>query len=68
MEFYTVWSRLNHLLPEALTDLTAGVSKQLFKFVVRGKANGPFEFKKEPVPFVVEPLRRVMARVKGTSE
>jgi hypothetical protein len=64
LEFYTVWSRLNQLLPEALTDLTAGISKQLFKFVVRGKAGGPFEIRKEPVPLVVEPVKRVMERMK----
>ena len=64
LEFYTVWTRVNNLLAPPLNDVTAAFSKALFKVLVKGDLGGKTEIKKEPVPFLYEPAKRVLDRVK----
>jgi hypothetical protein len=63
--FYAVWSRVGQMLPGPVRDLPAAISRNLFKIEARGQAGGKLEFKKEAVPFLVDPIRRLFERLKG---
>jgi hypothetical protein len=64
LEFYTVWTRVNNLLTPALNDVTALFSKAFFKVTVKGELGGKTEVKKEAVPVLIDPLRRVLERMR----
>lgn len=64
LEFYTVWTRVNNLLAPPLNDVTAVFSKAFFKVFVKGELGGKTEIRKEAVPAVIEPVKRLLDRMK----
>jgi hypothetical protein len=62
-EFYPVWTKLKEMfaLPGNWTSL---ISRQFLKIRVTGDLAGEMEYKAEPVPGIVEPVKRVMNRRK----
>jgi hypothetical protein len=62
LQFYMVWSRLNHLLSTPLGDFAAGLSRSLYKLIVEGELGSAPRIRQEPVPVVVEPIKRIMGR------
>jgi len=62
-EFYPVWTKLKEMFP--LTgDWPGLVSKKFLKIKVTGEIDGKLDYKSEPVPGIVEPVRRVLDRLK----
>ena len=52
------WARLMQVLPPGITELSRGLSNQLFRVKVHGKL-GELKFEKELVPLVSDPLKRL---------
>jgi len=64
MNVYTVWSRINQLLPGPARELPQSISRNLYKIEARGSLYGPLEFRQEAVPFLVEPAKRLLDRIR----
>lgn len=60
-EFYTVWTNLKTVLGVS-GDIPAKLSSGLYKIKVSGDLDGKLDYRQEPVPVVVEPIRRVLGR------
>jgi hypothetical protein len=63
LAFYPVWTKMKELfsLPGALS---AQVSRNVFNVRVTGQLDGKLDYKPEPVPVLVEPIRRVLDKMK----
>lgn len=63
LAFYPVWTKMRELfsLPGAFS---AEVSKMVFKVKVSGQLDGKLDYKPEPVPLLVDPIKRVLDRMK----
>jgi hypothetical protein len=64
LNVYTVWSRIDQLLPGPARDLPTSISRNLYKIEMRGSIYGPLEFRQEAVPFLVEPAKRLLDRLR----
>jgi hypothetical protein len=62
LDFYAVWARIAQVLPASWRDMPAGVSSQILKIKMRGSLVDP-QFAPEPVPFIVEPVQRLLDRM-----
>lgn len=62
-EFYPVWTKLREMfaLPG---DWSGAVTKKFLKIRVSGALDGDLDYKAEPVPGLVEPVKRVIGRLK----
>jgi hypothetical protein len=58
--FYLDWARLGQMLPEGVREIPREISNQLFRIEMRGKV-GDVHFRKEPVPLLLDPVRRLFA-------
>ena len=58
--FYLDWARLGQVLPAGVRDIPREISNQLFRIEMRGEA-GDLHFRKEPVPLLSDPVRRLFA-------
>jgi hypothetical protein len=63
LDFYAVWGRVVQMLPPLLGKIPPVISKQLLKVKMRGSI-GDVRFEKEPVPNVVEPVKRLLERLR----
>ncbi len=48
------------MLPEGVREIPREISNQLFRIEMRGKV-GDVHFRKEPVPLLLDPVRRLFA-------
>ena len=64
LDFYAVWGRIVQMLPPMLKPLPAELGKQVLKIEMRGKLGDPHVDLKA-VPFLTEPLERLMRRMNG---
>lgn len=62
LDFYAVWARVAQILPASWRDLPSSVSSQFLKIRMRGSLVDP-TFVPEPVPFLVEPIQRLVDRM-----
>jgi hypothetical protein len=63
-EFYPVWTKLKEMFPLP-RDWPGVVSKQFMKIKVTGDIDGkPLIYKAEPVPGIVDPVKRLVDRLK----
>lgn len=58
MDFNVDWARLTQVLSPAMRKLPQAISNQLLKIHMRGKI-GDVKLSQEPVPLLVEPLKKV---------
>ena len=58
--FYLDWARLGQMLPAGVRDIPREISNQLFRIEMRGEV-GNLHFRKEPVPLIVDPFRKIFA-------
>jgi hypothetical protein len=58
--FYLDWARLGQVLPAGVREIPREISNQLFRIDMRGKV-GDVHFRKEPVPLIWDPVRRLFA-------
>ncbi len=65
LDFYAVWGRIVQLLPPLLKPLPAELGKQVLKVEMRGKL-GDVRVAQRPVPFLTEPLERLLRRMNGS--
>ncbi|WP_232055881.1 hypothetical protein [Tuwongella immobilis] len=66
-EFYTIWSRMmKYWLSTPLGQVGASLSRELFKLEMEGDIFGELTYRKVAVPRVVDPLNRVMERMRST--
>ena len=56
--FYLDWARLGQVLPAGVREIPREISNQLFRIEMHGKI-GDVHFRKEPVPLLLDPLRKV---------
>ncbi|MCE9531371.1 MAG: hypothetical protein K8T89_09665 [Planctomycetes bacterium] len=62
-EFYPVWTKFKEMF--ALPGEWSGaISKRFLKIKVTGDFNGKMDYRAEPVPAIVEPVKRVIKRLK----
>jgi hypothetical protein len=61
LDFYAVWARVAQILPASWRDVPSSVSSQFLKIKMRGSLVDP-TFAPEPVPFLVEPIARLLDR------
>jgi hypothetical protein len=61
-EFYPVWTKLKEMfaLPG---DWSGALSKKFLKIRVTGELDGTLDYKPEPVPGLVDPVKRVLQRL-----
>ena len=64
LDFYAVWARLVQVLPPILRDIPSAIGQSVLKIKMRGRIGDP-RFTKEPVPVLVEPVERLLKRMKG---
>jgi AsmA-like C-terminal region len=65
-DFYTIWSQtLQRWLTTPFGDLTAMVSEKLFKIEVTRKPDGEMKYEPRPVPFVTDPFKAVVDRIRA---
>lgn len=65
-EFYTIWSRLlKDWLTSPVGDLSAAMSKELFKIEVTGTLGSEMDYRKVAVPLIVDPFQRAMERMRS---
>jgi len=62
-EFYPVWTKMKEMfaLPG---DWSGAISKRFLKIKVSGDLDGKMDYRAEPVPGIVEPVKRVVNRLK----
>jgi hypothetical protein len=67
LELYSVWSNLVRKVPatEGVEAVFAALSKNLFKLKVDGTFGGPLDVRKEMVPALVEPVKRLIGLMNG---
>jgi len=63
LDFYAVWGRIMQVLPPLFRPLPPAVAEKLLKIKMRGKVDD-VRCTKEPVPFLVGPLERLLKRDK----
>jgi hypothetical protein len=68
MDFYAVWGHVAQMLPPGLREVPPWLSKNLLLVKARGKIGGELEIRPEPVPMIVDPVRRIMNRINGRSK
>jgi hypothetical protein len=54
------WGRLGQMLPAGVREIPRGISNQLLRIDMRGRV-GDVHFREEPVPLLMDPLRRAFA-------
>ena len=61
-EFYPVWTKFKEMfaLPG---DWTGAISKRFLKIKVTGNLDGKLDYRAEPVPGLVDPVKRVFERI-----
>ena len=62
LDFYAVWGRIMQVLPPVFRPIPSALSQQLLKIQMRGKVDD-VRCTREPLPFVVEPLQRLVRRL-----
>ncbi len=62
-EFYPVWTKMKEMfaLPG---DWTGAISRKFLKIKVTGDLEGKLDYRAEPVPGIVDPVKRVIDRLK----
>ncbi len=63
LNVFTVWSRLMQLMPSAVREVPNSISRNLYKIEMTGELGGKLEFQQEAVPFIVEPVKRLLDRM-----
>ena len=63
LDIYTVWSRLVQLLPGPVRELPNSISRNMYKISMSGTLGGKLDFEQEAVPFIVEPIKRLLEYV-----
>jgi hypothetical protein len=61
-ETYAIWLRILQLLPAPIHDIPNALSRNLYKIEIRGELGGELDYRSEPVPVLVEPVRRLLER------
>jgi hypothetical protein len=62
-EFYPVWTKVKEMF--AWTgDWTGAISKKFLKFKVTGDLDGKLDYRAEPVPGLVDPVKRILDQLK----
>ncbi len=67
LEFTAVWARIVQVLPVAWRDLPPWLSQQILKIRMTGSLTEP-KFAPEPVPFITEPVKRLLDRFDGKNK
>jgi hypothetical protein len=65
MNFYAVWGHVAQMLPPGLREVPPWLSKNLLLVKARGRIGGDLDIRAEPVPMIVDPLRRLTDRIRG---
>ncbi len=68
LDIYTVWSRLVHLLPGPAREVPNAISRNMYKISMFGSLGGKLEFEQEAVPFIVDPIKRLLEYVQPLGE
>jgi len=65
-EFYPVWTKMKEMfaLPG---NWTGAISRQFLKIKVTGDLEGKIDYRAEPVPGIVEPVKRMLDRLKKSA-
>jgi hypothetical protein len=64
LDFYAVWGRTVELLPPLIKEIPPAISRQLLKIQMRGDLDHVV-VTKEPVPLVVEPIKKWLETLRG---
>ena len=67
MDVYTIWSRLVQLLPGPVREVPNSISRNLYKIEMTGSLLGRLDFQQEAVPFLVEPVKRLLERMQPSA-
>lgn len=68
LDIFTVWSRLMQLMPSATREVPNSISRGLYKISMSGSLTGKLEFQQEALPFLVEPVKRMVERMQSLAE
>jgi len=60
LDFNVDWARFGQVLPPGVREIPRGLSNQLLKITMRGKAND-LHFTKQPVPLLTDPIKRIFS-------
>jgi AsmA-like C-terminal region len=67
LDFCAVWARIVQVLPVSWRDVPPWVSQQILKIRMGGSLSDP-TFAPEPVPFLTEPVKRLLDRTNGRNQ
>ena len=67
MDVYLIWSRLVQLLPGPVREVPNSISRNLYKIEMTGSLLGRLDFQQEAVPFLVEPVKRLLERMQPST-
>ena len=65
MDFYAVWGHVAQMLPAGLREVPPWLSKNLLLVKARGRLGGEVNFRPEPVPMLVDPVRQLADHIRG---
>jgi hypothetical protein len=68
LDIYTVWSRLVQFLPGPVREVPNSISRNMYKIMATGALGGQLQFEQEAVPFLVEPIKRLLEYVQPAAD
>lgn len=68
LDIYTVWSRLVQFLPGPVREVPNSISRNMYKIMATGTLGGQLQFEQEAVPFIVEPIKRLLEYVQPAAD
>lgn len=67
LDVYPVWLKLVQMLPPGVREIPQTISRNLYKIEMTGTLGGRIDLRSEAVPILVEPVRRLLERMRSAA-